>query len=303
MELSKEKKDKLKKLAAISSILLATGLCCLKGGAFYYTNSLAVFSSMIDSLSDVFASLITFFAVRVSLRPATVNYRYGYGKVEALSALFQSLFVVASGGFVLYDSMLRIKNPVVIEQTTEGLVVMAISLIATIVLVLFQRKVAKITESQAILADSMHYYVDILTNISIIVSLFSINLFGVFWVDTLVAILISVYLLYNAYDMGRDAVRLLLDKELSEDIRKRIFDIVTTHSSNLQIHDLRTRSAGNFYMFEFHLEMDGNMSLNEAHKYTEEIETLICQEYPDAQVIIHQDPIGIDERRLDNSLI
>ena len=103
--------------------------------------------------------------------------------------------------------------------------------------------------------------------------------------------------------MGLDAVRLLLDKELPEDIRKKVFDIVAAHPKALQMHDLRTRSSGNFYMFEFHLEMDGNMSLNEAHKYTEEIEALVRQTYPEAQVIIHQDPIGVDEERLDNNLI
>ncbi len=303
MQLSREKKDKLKRVAVVSSISLALLLCLLKTGAFYYTNSLAVFSSMIDSLSDIFASLITFFAVKVSVRPASLSYRYGYGKAEALSALFQSLFVVASGVFVLWDAILRIKNPVSIEQTTEGLFVMGFSLIATIVLVLFQRKVAKLTESQAILADSMHYYVDILTNFSIIISLFSVKFFETVWIDTFVAVLIAVYLLYNAYNMGRDAVRMLLDKELSDDIRNSVFKIVSGHVKNLQMHDLRTRSMGNFYVFEFHLEMDGNLTLNEAHKYTEEIEELIRKEYPSAQVIIHQDPKGVDEERLDNILV
>ena len=303
MQLNEEKKDKLKRVAAISSVSLALVLCLLKTGAFYYTNSLAVFSSMIDSLSDIFASLITFFAVRVSVRPATFNYRYGYGKVEALSALFQSLFVVASGVFVLWDAILRIKNPVSIEQTTEGLFVMGFSLVSTIILVAFQKKVAKVTESQAILADSMHYYVDILTNFSIIISLFSVKFFQVFWIDTAVAVLIAVYLLYNAYDLGRDAVRMLLDKELSEEIRNSVFKIVSGHVKGLQMHDLRTRSMGNFYVFEFHLEMDGNLTLNEAHAYTEEIEVLIRKVYPSAQIIIHQDPRGIDEERLDNILV
>ncbi|MBE6454622.1 MAG: cation diffusion facilitator family transporter [Alphaproteobacteria bacterium] len=302
MLLAQTNNEKLKKIAATASIFLALFLCFAKALAFFYTESLAVLSSMVDSLSDVLASMVTFWAVKVSVRPATNNYRYGYGKVEALSALFQAGFVAASGLFILYDSVDRIRHPVVLVKLDFGLIIMVLSLVATLALVAFQRVVAKRTKSQAILADSLHYSVDILTNISIIVSLFVIHFWGIVWVDTVIAGFISVYLLYNAYDLGRDAVRMLLDKELSDDIRKSIFDIVAKHQMRLSIHDLRTRDLGNAYLFEFHLELDGKLDLYTAHKYTEEVENLIRNIYPDAQIIIHQDPVGIKEERLDNLL-
>lgn len=302
MPLTEAQANKLKQIAATSSISLAILMCLIKGLAVFYTDSLAVLSSMIDSLSDIFASLITFFAIKISVKPATPNYRYGYGKVEALSALFQAAFIAASGLFVLYDAILRLQNPIPLKQTTTGLIIMGISLVLTLCLVAFQRYVAKITNSKAVLADSLHYSVDILTNSSIIISLVFIHLWHINWIDSLIATAISIYLLYNAYDLGRDAVRLLLDKELSQEIRDSIFSIVKTHPLKPKMHDLRTRDLGNSYIFEFHLELDGNLSLYQAHQYTDEVENLILKTYPSAQVIIHQDPLGIKEKRLDHKL-
>jgi ferrous-iron efflux pump FieF len=303
MTLDPNKADKLKKLAASSSISLAIALCLLKALAVFYTDSLAVLSSMVDSLSDIFASLITFIAIRVSTRPATCTYRYGYGKAEALSSLFQAVFVASSGFFILYDAAMRLQHHIILQQTTFGLITMIISLILTLILVAFQQWVAKVTMSQAILADSLHYRVDIMTNSSIIISLAVIHFWKIYWIDSAIAVAISVYLLYNAYDLGRDAVRLLLDKELSNEIRDSIFQIVAKHPLSPKIHDLRTHDLGGAYMFEFHLELDGNLDLYTAHKYTEEIENLILQTYPTAQVLIHQDPLGVQEERLDNRLI
>lgn len=302
MPLNQNKVNKLKKAAAISSILLAILLCVLKTVAVFYTGSLAVLSSMVDSLSDILASVVTFFAVKISIKPASYNYRYGYGKIEALSALFQSLFVAVSGLFILYDSILRFWHPVELKQTDFGLAVMIFSLVSTICLVAFQQFVAKKTNSQAIAADSLHYKVDILTNLSIIVSLVFVRFFGIEQVDTVIAVLISIYLLWNAYDLGKDAVGLLLDRELDVKIRDDVLDIVSKHKISPKAHDLRTRDLGAVYMFEFHLELDGNLDLYTAHKYTDEVETLIREKYPDAQIIIHQDPKGIDEDRLDNRL-
>ncbi len=302
MRLSQSKANRLKKIAAVSSILLAILLCLLKVVAVFYTGSLAVLSSMVDSLSDILASLVTFFAVKISVKPASYNYRYGYGKTEALSALFQSLFVAVSGVFILYDSILRFWNPVELKQTDFGLAVMIFSLFATIILVIFQQTVAKKTNSQAIAADSLHYKVDILTNLSIIVSLGVVRIWGIAQVDTIIAVLIAIYLLWNAYDLAKDAVGLLLDRELDEKIRKDVLDIVSKHEMKLKAHDLRTRDLGASYMFEFHLELDGNLSLYQAHEYTEDVENLIKKKYPDAQIIIHQDPKGIEEDRLDNRL-
>ena len=302
-QLNRKEADKLKYRASVASISLATLLTILKLLASLYSGSLAVLSSMIDSLSDVLASAITFVAVKISAKPATDKHRYGYGKIEAISALMQAAFIAGSGIFVMYDAVTRLLQPKVIEQTNLALIIMFISLISTFVLIMYQKHVAKLTNSQAINADSEHYVVDILTNASIIISLIAIKVFNINWIDTLTAFGVAIYLLCNAYQLAKEAIDMLLDKELDPDIRHKVKDIIKSHNFVKGVHDLRTRNLGNDYMFELHLELDGNLSLYDAHDLSEMIEKDIINIYPNAQVIIHQDPAGIKETRLDTKLV
>ena len=297
-----QKNNKLKNIAATASLCVAISLCLLKIFAALMTGSLAVLSSMVDSLSDILASFITLIAVRYSTKPATEKYRYGYGKSEALSSLTQAAFIAGSGLFVLYDGISRIILPREVTDTTLGLFVMILSVIVTIILVSFQRYVAKKTKSQAILADSSHYMVDLLTNSSIIISLLVTRFFQITWFDTLTAIIIALYLLYSATQLAKEAISQLLDKELDENIRNNISKIAQSFDFTKGIHDLRTRDLGGTFFFEIHLELDGNLTLTQAHDYCEQVEEKILKTYPNAQLIIHQDPAGIEEKRLDNQL-
>ena len=302
MPLSQEESRKLKKTATAASVALAVSLSLLKMFGALYTGSLAVLSSMIDSLADIFASSVTFIAVKISSQPADSNHRYGHGKAEAISALIQSAFVAGSGIFVMYDGISRFITPVKVEQTGIGIAIMLISLFGTLALIAFQKYVTRHTASQAIEADSAHYTVDVATNLSIIVTLVVVKFLGWSWFDTLTAFAVSAYLLYNAYKLARDAVGLLTDRELDDEIRLNIKKIVLGHDFAHGIHDLRTRDLGGEYMFEFHLELDGALSLYQAHDYTDEVETALLKAYPNAQIIIHEDPAGIDEDRLDRRI-
>jgi len=300
--LDRQTADRLKHHAAVASISLAVLLSGLKLFATIASGSLAVFSSMIDSVSDVLGSAITFVAIKYSTRPATDHHRYGYGKAEAVSALIQAFFVAGSGLFVLYDAFMRFFHPRVLEETPTAIAIMVFSLVATLFLIAYQKHVAKLTQSQAINADSAHYVVDILTNASIILSLTIVKFFEIYWFDTLTALVIAIYLLYNAYQLVVEAFDVLLDRELSDDIRQNISDIISRHEFVKGFHDVRTHSLGNEYMIEIHLELDGRLSLYEAHQLSDKVENAILKAYPNAQVIIHQDPSGVAEERLDERL-
>lgn len=301
-KVNNENKDNLKKVAVTASIVVSTLLCVIKTFASVYTGSLAVLSSLIDSLSDVFASSISYIAVKFSTKPANCSHRYGYGRAESLSALVQAAFVAGSGLFVLYDGITRLVNPTPLHQTTFGIMVMVISLGITIVLISFQKYVAKVTNSIAISADSAHYVVDILTNSSIILSLIIIKIFNINWFDILTAALISVYLIYNAYKIAADAIGALTDKELNDEIRNKVIEIIKQCEGVKGFHDLRSRDLGGVYLFEIHLEFDGNLNLFQTHELTENVENKIKAEFDNAQIIVHQDPFGIKESRLDDVL-
>lgn len=298
----KEAQNKLKRAASAASVALAAALTLLKVAAAVYTGSLAVLSSMIDSLADIFASSITFVAVKFASMQATDDHRYGFGKAEAISALVQSAFVAGSGIFVLYDGIMRLFMRKTVGDPDFGIVVMVISLAVTTALILFQKYVAKRTNSLAIAADSAHYTVDVVTNLAIIATLVVVKFWGIYWFDTVTALAVAGYLLLNAYKLACGAVSVLTDAELSDDIRKKVCRIVMENPFSQGIHDLRTRDLGGAYMFEFHLELDGDLPLSAAHEMTEAVEDNLLDEFPNAQIIIHQDPVGIKEERLDHKL-
>ena len=283
----KEAQNRLKRAASAASVALAAALTLLKVAAAVYTGSLAVLSSMIDSLADIFASSITFVAVKFASMQATDDHRYGFGKAEAISALVQSAFVAGSGIFVLYDGIMRLFMRKTVGDPDFGIVVMVISLAATTALILFQKYVAKRTNSLAIAADSAHYTVDVVTNLAIIATLVVVKLFEIYWFDTVTALAVAGYLLLNAYKLACGAVSVLTDAELSDDIRKKVCRIVMENPFSQGIHDLRTRDLGGAYMFEFHLELDGDLPLSAAHEMTEAVEDNLLDEFPNAQIIIH----------------
>ena len=299
---SQEQNNYLKKAAAIAGVSLAVLLIVLKLAAFIKTDSLAIFSSLADSVTDLFASAVSFAAVYFSTKPATKEHRYGYGKSEALSAFLQAIFVGASGIFVIADGIKRLIYPVQIEQTAIGIAVMLFSILATVLLVLFQTYVANKTNSLAIKADRAHYTVDFLTNATVVLSLLLVHFFGFAYFDVIAALFISAYLLYNAYQLAAESVEQITDKELAPEIREKIMEIVRNSKGIHGMHDFRSRSLGDIYYFELHLEIDGSISLLKAHELADAVEHKILEAYPGSQVLIHQDPYGIDEDRLDHQI-
>ena len=300
--LSIKSHNTLKNLAVIFGVILSVTLILVKLFAFIKSGSLAVFSSLIDSVTDLFASTVSFLAVYFSSKPASINHRYGFGKTEALSALLQALFVGASGLFVIIDGIKRLINPVEINQIDIAIYIMVFSIISTLFLVLFQTYVAKKTNSLAIKADRAHYVVDFLTNSTVIISLICVHFFCFYLFDVIAGLFISVYLLYNAYFLAKESIDLITDRELSNDIRENIKHIVLETDGVLGMHDFRSRSLGDIYFVELHLELDGNISLYSAHDLTNIVEKKITESYPNCQILIHQDPYGVNEERIDHKL-
>lgn len=302
MILSDNNHAKLKYLATVCSITLAVVLTIIKAVAAFMTGSLSILSSLVDGLSDIVSSCISMVAVRYSDKPFTASHRYGYGKAEAVSALVQAAFIIGSAGFILYDGIYRFIYPVQIKETSLGIAVMVISLLLTCVLVMFQRYVIRVTKSQAIAADSLHYVVDILSNSSVIISLVVVRLLNWEWFDIITAILISIYLIYNAWQLTLEALEEITDKELSEDVKTEIIRMIQSVDGILGYHDLRTRVSGNHWFAEVHLEFDGHKTLLETHTLSDEAESKIISLYPQLQLTVHQDPYGLQENRIDHTI-
>ena len=293
---------KLKTAATIASVGTSFLLVTVKAFAAFFTGSLSVLSSMADSLSDVISSLISFIAVHYAAKPLSAEHRYGYGKAESVSALLQAAFIVGSAGFILYDGIYRFIYPQQIDETIVGISIMIFCLFCTILLVLFQRYVIKKTRSQAIAADSLHYVVDILSNSSVIFSLLIVRYLHWEWFDVVTAILIALYLIYNAWQLALEALQEITDKELDVKIKENITHLVCSVEGVLGCHDLRSRVSGSRWFVEIHLEFDGNKTLTETHALADSAEQKVIEAYPQIQLIVHQDPHGLKENRIDNAI-
>jgi ferrous-iron efflux pump FieF len=289
--------SRLMRLATYASVLVASVLILAKLVAWLATDSVSMLSTLLDSVLDVAASLVNLFAVRHALTPADREHRFGHGKAEPLAALGQSAFVAGSAVLLIVEVVRRFWRPQAVENGEIGILVMMGSIAVTAVLVLFQRHVVRKTGSLAISADRLHYLGDVLVNSAVIVALALTELLGWKWLDPAFGALIAAYILYTAWSIARSSFDMLMDRELPEEERQRIRSIATAHPQVRALHELRTRASGPSIFIQFHLEMAGEMSLYEAHRIADQVENQILAAYPGAEVIIHEDPSGVAERR------
>tara|TARA_R110001592_G_scaffold24536_1_gene94406 strand:+ start:16151 stop:17050 length:900 start_codon:yes stop_codon:yes gene_type:complete len=275
--------------ATRASVLVAISLLSMKFYAWIITGSMGILAALVDSLLDLCASLINMVAVRYAMEPADDEHRFGHGKAEALAGLAQAVFIASSAIFLVIYTLERIMNPELIESPEVGTWVMLVSLVVTFLLVSYQRYVVNKTGSVAIKADSLHYAADFLTNIGILVGL-GLYYLGWLYADPIIAMLIGIYIFKSALEIAYESVQLLLDRELPEEDQKKIFDIVLSHPFVIEVHDLRTRQSGQTKFIQFHMVLNGSITLLEAHKLSDQVHHSVEVSFPEADIIIHQDP-------------
>lgn len=290
-----QRKARLMRWATYASVATAFGLILLKIVAWQVTDSVALLSSLVDSLLDAAASVMTLFAVRQSLIPADADHRFGHGKIESLSALAQAGLVAGSGLFLIVEAISRLVTPQVPEHGIWGISVMLVSIVATLGLTSFQRQVVRQTGSIAIGADALHYLSDLLMNAAVILALVLAIYLGWTLADPIIALGIAAILLRSAWKIARSSLDILMDRELPDAERERILEKVRTHSEVLGVHDLKTRSSGQQTFIQLHLEIDGSMTLYRAHAIADTIEAELQTLFPGAEVLIHQDPHILSE--------
>lgn len=290
MPLSRQSDHRLLLLTGAASVLVALTLITIKGGVWWFSGSVSLLASLIDSVMDSLASLVNFFAIRYSLQPADEEHRFGHGKAEALAGLGQAALIAVSALLLGREAVLKLLDPQPVAQLQWAIGVMLVSILLTFLLLMLQRYTIRRTGSTAIEADSLHYLSDLAVNIGIIIALVA-SLNGYLWVDGTVALLIAVYIFYAAWGIGNESVQLLLDREIPGNVREEIGAIVASHPQALGFHQLRTRQSGRTQFIQLHVDMEESLTLREAHDLAERIEMDIRARFPMADVIIHEDPV------------
>jgi len=285
-----EDKARLMRQATYASVVVAAILIVTKMSAWLYSDSVALLASLIDSTLDAFASLLNLVAVRQALVPADSDHRFGHGKAEALAGLGQSAFVAGSALFLGFEAVHRLIQPQPLEGGPLALGVMGISIVLTLVLVLFQRYVVARTRSVAITADRLHYLGDLLSNVVVILALLGAGFGGPLWLDPLGGLAVAAIILKGAVDILRHAFNQLMDRELEDGEQQEIRQLVLANPDVRGLHDLRTRRSGTHIFIQFHLELDPDITLRAAHRIAVDVQNTVKARFPDADIIVHEDP-------------
>ncbi|HTZ78304.1 MAG TPA: cation diffusion facilitator family transporter [Stellaceae bacterium] len=287
----------LMKRATYASVSVAALMIAVKLIAWIATDSVSLLSSLLDSLLDAAASVLNLLAVRQAVTPADREHRFGHGKAEPLAGLGQAAFIGGSATFLFIQAAHQLLQPVPTANTALGIAVMVLAIVVTLGLVGYQRYVIRHTGSLVVSADELHYRSDVILNGSVIVSLLISGVLGFSYADPLFGIAIGLWIIYGAWQVAKKAVGQLMDHELPDAERARIRAIALSHPEVTAVHDLRTRASGPTAFIQVHLEMDGAMPLAEAHRVSDEVEAQLLAAFPRSEVIIHQDPAGIEEPR------
>ncbi len=271
---------------------MALFLLGLKAYAVWQTGSVAMLGSLADTGLDLLASLATLYGVRYAAQPADSEHRFGHGKAEALAALFQVFIIAASAIGIFYRAIERLMKGEVTAHAEYGIGVSTIAIAATLGLLAYQRYVIKKTKSVAIIADHVHYQSDILLNLAVIAALALDQYVGIKWADPVFGIGIAAALMLGAWRASTQAIDQLMDREWPEEKRQHFLRVAARHPELEGIHDLRTRTSGTQDFVQFHVWMDPNMTVAEAHRVMDEVEDKLCHEFPATEILIHIDPEG-----------
>jgi cation diffusion facilitator family transporter len=277
--------------AARASIATASGLAVLKLATGLTTGSMAVLSSAVDSLLDILMSGINYLAIRQADQPADQSHPFGHGKYETVATLVQAIVITLSGSWIIFESVRRLITGVELGRLGGGMAVLLFSTVVSGILARHLRQVGKATDSSALQADSLHFAMDVYTNLALLVGLLLISVLGLPWLDPMLSILVGLYIISEAVKLLRHGLRDVLDEELPEGIRQEITGLIEAHQGNLLgYHNLRTRRAGSQKIMDFHLTVCKLLTVEEAHDIADQLEKKIEQEIPGSDVTIHIEP-------------
>ncbi len=282
----------LNRSAALASTGIAALLVALKGWAAWTTGSTAMLGSLADTALDLISSLATLVGVWVAGQPADRQHRFGHGKAEALSAMFQVVLISISALALGVHAVQQIMAHERTAAAGDGILVSAIAIAATLGLLAWQRHVIARTGSVAIATDHLHYKADLLVNVAVIAALVLEQQFDVTHADPVFGLGIALWLAWGAWSASQQAIVQLMDREWPEEKRQRFVEVIARHPELRGVHDLRTRTSGNRDFVQFHVWVDPDMSIRAAHTVMDEIEIKLRAEFPGVEMLIHPDPEG-----------
>ena len=283
---------RLEKKATIISSATATLLIIIKLFIGIASGSVAVLASAIDSVLDLAVSVFNYFALHNVEKAPDEKFNYGRGKIEALAAVIEGVIVTLSGLYILYSAIEKLLHEHETSYLQESIIVMLVSLIITGALVLFLNYVSKKTGSMVIRSDALHYKTDLYSNAVILISLVIIHFTHLYMIDSILGILIALYIIYSAYELIKDGILMLMDVAMPDSTVDKVKSIIHNNPNITSYHQLLTRCAGKDAFVSVHLVFNISTSLFDAHRVCDTIENQIknIDNNLNWNLLIHPDP-------------
>ena len=290
-------REREKRMAALTSVIAAIGLTAIKIIVGVFTGSLGVLAEAAHSGLDLVAAIMTLLAIRISDRPADPEHNYGHGKIENLSALFETLLLLGTCVWIIYEAVQRLFfKPVEIDVSIWAFIIMAISIVVDISRSRMLYRVAKKYKSQALEADGLHFSTDIWSSSVVIVGLFCVKLSEWFpkleflhHADAVAALAVAMIVVLVSVRLGMRTITALLDTA-PKGLKEKVTGEVESIEGVVDCHNVRIRYSGAKVFLDVHILVDGGKSLQEVHDLTEKIENNIEQIIPDVDVTVHPEP-------------
>lgn len=281
--------------AGLMSVAVATVLVVAKLWALAATSALSVAASLADSAMDLMVSLAGLAAIAYAARPPDEDHAFGHSSAEDLAALGQSLFILVASGVIGWAAVQRMVSgePSPIADEGRGMIVMGLSIVLTLGLVIWQGRVARRTGSRVVRADQLHYLGDLIPNVGAILSLWASAALGFGQIDSVVALGAAAMLAAGAVRIFKGAWDALMDRSAPPEMIAGIEAIARDFPGVEGFHDLKTRTAGSMVFVNLHIELNGAQTLDAAHATGAALRRAILAAYPQCDVIIHKDPVGV----------
>jgi len=287
-----------KRSAALSSVIAAIGLTTFKLIVGLLTNSLGILAEAAHSGLDLVAAAMTYFAVRVSDKPADTEHPFGHGKIENLSALFETILLLSTSGWIIYEAVQRLFFVnVIVEASIWSFIVMGASIVIDYTRSRILYKAARKYKSQALEADALHFSTDIWSSSVVILGLIGLTIAryipGLGWMhkaDAIAALVVAIIVIFISGQLGWRTISALLDtapRGLADKVEK----VAASVNGVVDAHAIRIRPSGAHTFIDMHITMDGNCTLNEAHAATEVIENAIHAIISPADITVHVEPV------------
>ena len=283
------------KFAGIVGIVSNLLLCVMKIIIGLVSSSIAIIADGVNNLTDASSSIITLVGFKMASQPEDKDHPYGHGKIENISGVVEGVLIFIAAGMIIVEAAKKLFEPAAIDQ---AFIAIAVMMLAALVNFFVSRKlyqVAKEEDSMALEADALHLKTDVYTSIGVGFGILLIKMTGFVILDSIVAILVALLIIKEAHDLCKNALEHLIDVRLTDDEEKEINEIITKvmgiYADQLSdYHKLKTRKSGNKRHIDFHITLNPNLTVKEAHDIVGCLKKEINSKFSNSRVNVHIDP-------------